>query len=246
MRGLSFIAAASTVYASAFGVGPLGTNPHSCNQTWTAVILNSSETTSGPVGHLKCTIAVYIQSFGGQKGGSSEPPRTPPAYGPAGDCCSTCRLALETISGCFNLQIYFSWDGGGGAGTLVQLPYASSATPKMKLLPTPMLEHLRQVFCRLHQAGLRLKAQKCLFLREVPYFGHVVTKNGIKPGPSKTEKMKNYPVSGALRHDYCTQNCEAVYITLDSYYDLDTWREITCHQTLSNYDIILDMPTSFS
>ena len=50
---------------------------------WTAVILNSSET-SGPVGHLKCTIAVYIKSFGGQKGGSSEPLEPPqgPAYGP--------------------------------------------------------------------------------------------------------------------------------------------------------------------
>ena len=30
---LAFIAAAYSVYASAFGVGPLGTNPHSCNQT---------------------------------------------------------------------------------------------------------------------------------------------------------------------------------------------------------------------
>jgi len=46
--------------------------------------------------------------------------------------------------------------------------------------------------------------------------------------------------SGTLRHDYCTQNCEAVYITLDSCYDLDTWWEITCHQALSNYDVILD------
>ena len=32
------------------------------------------------VGHLKC--AVYIKFFGGQKGGSLEPPRTPPAYRP--------------------------------------------------------------------------------------------------------------------------------------------------------------------
>ena len=48
---------------------------------WTVVILDSSET-SGPVGHLQCTLAVYIKSFWGQKGGSSEPPRTPPAYGP--------------------------------------------------------------------------------------------------------------------------------------------------------------------
>ena len=28
-------------------------------------------------------MTVYIKSFGGQKGGLSEPPRTPPAYGPA-------------------------------------------------------------------------------------------------------------------------------------------------------------------
>ena len=56
------------------------------------------------------------------------------------------------------------------------------------------LEHLRQVFSRLRQAGLRLKARKCLFLREeVPYLGHVVTRSGIKPDPSKTEKMRNYP-----------------------------------------------------
>ena len=35
------------------------------------------------VGHLKCTVkAVYMKSFGGQKGGSSEPPQTPSAYGP--------------------------------------------------------------------------------------------------------------------------------------------------------------------
>ena len=71
------LAAASTVYASAFGVGPLGTRIAATRLAWTAVILNSSET-SGLVGHLKCTIAVYIKSFGGQKGGSSEPPRTPP------------------------------------------------------------------------------------------------------------------------------------------------------------------------
>ena len=29
-----------------------------------------------------CSLEVYKKSFGGQKGGSLEPPRTPPAYGP--------------------------------------------------------------------------------------------------------------------------------------------------------------------
>ena len=56
------------------------------------------------------------------------------------------------------------------------------------------LVHLGQVLSRLCQAGLRLKAKKCLFLREeVPYLGHVVTPGGIKPDPAKTEKMKSYP-----------------------------------------------------
>ena len=63
------------------------------------------------------------------------------------------------------------------------------------------LEHLRQVFTRLRKAGLRLKAKKCLFLREeVPYLGHVVTKGGIKPDPAKTEKVQHYPVPVSVSH----------------------------------------------
>ena len=55
------------------------------------------------------------------------------------------------------------------------------------------LTHLQQVFARLRRAGLRLKAKKCLFLKEeVPYLSHIVTRKGIKPDPTKT-KM-NYPV----------------------------------------------------
>ena len=85
MRGLTCSFHRSDVnslYASAFSVGSLGTNPHiaATRRTRTAVILNSSET-SEPVGHLKYTIAVYIKSFGGQKGGLERTPRTPPAYG---------------------------------------------------------------------------------------------------------------------------------------------------------------------
>ena len=46
----------------------------------------------------------------------------------------------------------------------------------------------------LQQAGLRLKAKKCLFLRdEVSYLGHVVTSQGIKPDQAKTEKIRDSP-----------------------------------------------------
>lgn len=49
------------------------------------------------------------------------------------------------------------------------------------------LEHLRQVFTRLHEANLKLKP-KCLFLRDgVSYLSHAVTREGIRPDPSKTE-----------------------------------------------------------
>ena len=56
------------------------------------------------------------------------------------------------------------------------------------------IAHLQEVLSRLHQAGLRLKVKKCRFLRkEVPYLGHVVTRQGISPDPTKTDKMRDYP-----------------------------------------------------
>ena len=57
------------------------------------------------------------------------------------------------------------------------------------------LNNLHQVFSRLRKAGLRLKAKKCLFLREeMPYLCHVVTNYGIKPDPQKINTVKQYPV----------------------------------------------------
>ena len=57
------------------------------------------------------------------------------------------------------------------------------------------LRQLREVFEHLRSAGLRLKPKECLFLRdEVPYLGHVVCAEGIEPDPTKTEKVKSFPV----------------------------------------------------
>ena len=56
------------------------------------------------------------------------------------------------------------------------------------------LLHLKLVFERLRQAGLRLKPTKCNFLRaEVPYLGYVISKTGIRPDPAKTDKVRNFP-----------------------------------------------------
>jgi hypothetical protein len=61
------------------------------------------------------------------------------------------------------------------------------------------LEHLRIVFTRLKEAGLKLNPEKCFFLKpELSFLGYVVGKNGIHTNPSKIEKVKNFPVSNNL------------------------------------------------
>ena len=56
------------------------------------------------------------------------------------------------------------------------------------------LEHLHEVFLQLCAVGLRLKPRKCGLLRpELPFLGHVISRQGIQPDPSKTEKVRNYP-----------------------------------------------------
>ena len=74
------------------------------------------------------------------------------------------------------------------------------------------LRHLREVFGRLREAGLHLKPKKCLLLcDEVPYLGHVISTQGIRPDPSKTEKVKLFPT----RSDVTTL-CQ--FVGLASYY----------------------------
>ena len=57
------------------------------------------------------------------------------------------------------------------------------------------LSHLKEVFSRLRKAGLRLKPKKCSFLCDkVVYLGHVISKEGIAPDPTKVQKVRNFPV----------------------------------------------------
>ena len=52
---------------------------------------------------------------------------------------------------------------------------------------------LCEIFLRFHDANLKLKPKKCCFLRlEVPFLGHVTSREGIRPDPTKTEKVRNY------------------------------------------------------
>ena len=57
------------------------------------------------------------------------------------------------------------------------------------------LEHLRLVFDRFRDAGLKLKPKKCFFgKRNVKFLGHVISKEGVQPDPEKIKAIKEYPV----------------------------------------------------
>ena len=56
-------------------------------------------------------------------------------------------------------------------------------------------KNLEQVFQRLSKYNLKLNPSKCQFLRpEVVYFGHLITKYGVKTDPSKHKAIREYPI----------------------------------------------------
>ena len=56
------------------------------------------------------------------------------------------------------------------------------------------LKTLEKVLCRLENAGLKVRADKCRFLvPQVEYLGHVVNKHGISPTAEKTEAIRSVP-----------------------------------------------------
>ncbi len=62
------------------------------------------------------------------------------------------------------------------------------------------LQHLRQVFNCLHQAGLTLNLKKCnLVQRSITFLGHVVSGEGVKTDPAKIAAICGFPVSQALK-----------------------------------------------
>ena len=56
------------------------------------------------------------------------------------------------------------------------------------------LKHLKEVFQRLREADLKLKASKCNFFKKhIQYLGHLVSGEGIEPLPEKLESSKEMP-----------------------------------------------------
>ena len=71
------------------------------------------------------------------------------------------------------------------------------------IFSTNFEEHLRRleaVFTRLQEHNLKLKASKCDFFKsEVTYLGHVVSEEGIKTDPEKTDAIKIWPVPKSIK-----------------------------------------------
>ena len=59
--------------------------------------------------------------------------------------------------------------------------------------PEQLIEILWLVLRLLIQAGLKYKASQCvLFAESVNFLGHIISPDGIKPDPSKLEKIKQW------------------------------------------------------
>ena len=57
------------------------------------------------------------------------------------------------------------------------------------------LQHLNDVFSRLRNANIRLKPTKCSFAcSEVEHLGHLVSRDGIRPDPSKIKAVEEFPI----------------------------------------------------
>lgn len=56
------------------------------------------------------------------------------------------------------------------------------------------LNRLRTVFGRLRPAGVKLKPNKCHYLRRrVNFLGHVISNSGIETDPEKIKALKDWP-----------------------------------------------------
>ena len=54
--------------------------------------------------------------------------------------------------------------------------------------------HLIQVLNQCRKVRLKLNADKCVFKsKSIPFFGHVISNQGVKPDPAKMDAIKNMP-----------------------------------------------------
>ena len=62
------------------------------------------------------------------------------------------------------------------------------------------LKHLELIFRRLREVDLKLKMEKCIFLKKhIQYLGHIVSGDGLKPVPEKLSSIQQMPYSYTLK-----------------------------------------------
>ena len=56
------------------------------------------------------------------------------------------------------------------------------------------LQHLDSIFARLQEVGLKLKKEKCSFIKaHIQYLGHIISREGITPVPEKLDSIDDMP-----------------------------------------------------
>ena len=56
------------------------------------------------------------------------------------------------------------------------------------------LQHLESIFARLQEVGLKLKKEKCSFIKaHIQYLGHIISGEGITPVPEKLDSIDDMP-----------------------------------------------------
>ena len=56
------------------------------------------------------------------------------------------------------------------------------------------LQHLESIFARLREVGLKLKKEKCSFIKaHIQYLGHIISGEGITPVPEKLDSIDDMP-----------------------------------------------------
>ena len=61
------------------------------------------------------------------------------------------------------------------------------------------LKHLEEIFCRLQNAGLKLKPQKCQFgLSQIQYLGHNIGRKGLAPFSEKVRAVREFPTPTSI------------------------------------------------
>ena len=66
--------------------------------------------------------------------------------------------------------------------------------------PEEHKEHLRLLFQRLDEYGLRVKPSKCVFgVSEISFLSHDISKNGIKPSQEKVKAIQDFPPPTSIK-----------------------------------------------